>query len=68
MEEKTRKWIEAANMLIENPTAKVVCPECEKGFLQVKDEPIEIWKKLDRYLICDSCGKWNVITMANPDS
>jgi len=66
MEEKTKKWIEAAKILGINPAAEVVCPECGVGKLLCKDEPIEIWGKIDRYLVCDNCGKWNVMTMDKP--
>lgn len=66
MEEKRRKWINAAKELSENGKALVLCPECEKGILRVKDEPIKEWQKVDRYLICDVCSKWNVITINVP--
>ena len=30
------------------------------------DVPIEEWNQFDCYLICNSCGKWNVLTKENP--
>ncbi|MFT3676826.1 MAG: hypothetical protein QM781_13115 [Chitinophagaceae bacterium] len=63
MTEQAKRWIEAAKILAENPNKKVKCPECEKGFLTIKDEIVQPLNKMDRYLICDICGKWNVITM-----
>ena len=67
MRPETIKWIEAGRILQSNPTANVQCPECGIGSLIVKDEWInELENRLDRYLICDNCGKWNVITMQPP--
>jgi len=63
MTEKSKKWLEAAKILGKDPSQRVVCPECGIGHLQVKDEPIVNWNKIDRYLICDNCEKWNVMTM-----
>jgi hypothetical protein len=62
MNTKTKKWIEAGMILAENPTAIVLCPECEKGRLLVKDAPIKGLNKVDRYLICENCDKYNVIS------
>lgn len=66
--EKSRKWIEAAKQLEINPKLKLKCPECDQGYLIVRDELIESWKKLDRYMVCDTCGKWNVMTMEIPEN
>ena len=68
MSEVSDKWLEAVKILSKDLTAKIKCPECNKGILIVKDEEIIEWNKIDRYLICDNCGKWNVITMNNPRS
>jgi hypothetical protein len=65
--ERTKNWIEAARQLSINPKAVVICPECNSGYLQVKDELIEQWNKIDRYLICDTCGQYNVLTMSMPE-
>ena len=62
--ETSKLWVEAAKVLGVNPEAIVNCPECKVGTLKVKDEPIEIWNKIDRYLYCDTCGKYNVLTMS----
>jgi Zn finger protein HypA/HybF involved in hydrogenase expression len=62
MEPERQEWINAAKKLIENKNEQVLCPSCSKSFLLVKDEPIYQWKKIDRYLICELCGKHNVIT------
>ncbi len=60
---KSKLWVEAAKQLTINPQLLLKCPECKIGNLQIKDEPIELWNKIDRFLICDNCGKYNVITM-----
>ena len=57
-----QSWIKAANTLRENVNARVVCPECNKGRLVVKDELIIDWdNKIDRYMICDYCSKYNIL-------
>lgn len=67
MKPETKKWIEAGKLLQYDPKAIVQCPECGIGTLQVKDEPIgNSSNRIDRYLICNNCGKWNVITMQLP--
>jgi uncharacterized protein with PIN domain len=66
MNEISRLWIEAANILFDNPQEIVSCPECKVGKLKVTDEPIE--NKIDRYMICDKCGKYNVLTMSKPNN
>ena len=67
MTEKARKWIDAAIILRKDSAAKVICPECNKGALKVTDVPIKEEQKKDLYLICDFCGKYNVMTMNIPD-
>lgn len=64
--EYARLWIEAAKILGANPQAKVTCPSCAIGILNVKDESFGE-DKIDRYMFCDSCGKSNVMTMQKPD-
>ena len=68
MSEVSYKWLEAAKILSNDVSAKIKCPECNQGILIVKDEEMIEWNKIDRYLICDNCGKWNVITMNNSRS
>ena len=67
MRSETKKWIEAGRILQLDPSAKVKCPECAIGLLTVKDEPIPgSVDRIDRYLICNNCGEWNVIRMVVP--
>lgn len=67
-ENTRRKWIDAAIALGKDPNEVVSCPECDIGILKVKDVPIKEWKKTDRYLICDTYGKYNVLTMSDPEN
>lgn len=68
MKPETKKWLDAGFILQNDPNAKVSCPECGVGILIVKDEPIGTsGNRIDRYLICNNCGKWNVITMELPE-
>lgn len=72
VDEKThawfRGWREAANILAINSKAKVKCPECGIGTLLVKDVLVKEQNKLDRYMQCDNCSQWNVMTMEIPDN
>lgn len=67
MKEQTRRWLDAAKILMEEPDRKILCSECEIGYLIVKDVPIiDREKMIDRYLMCNHCGKWNEMTMELP--
>ena len=69
MDDKKRKWINAANILRENVHAKIKCPECGVGYLYVKDELIPGWEnKIDRFMICNHCSKYNIMTMEKPEN
>jgi len=61
MNEKGKKWIEALKQFHIDPNVKVICPECDKGHLILKTEPFGD-DKVDWYMICDSCGNYNVAT------
>lgn len=63
MDQRSKKWIEAAKTLCADPGAKVVCPECSVGTLFTKDEKFGE-DKIDRYMICDTCKHHNVLTMS----
>jgi hypothetical protein len=65
--EESKKWIEAAKQFITNPNVIIKCPECNNGTLKINDAPMEPWNKIDRYVICDNCGKYNIITMSKPN-
>jgi len=58
-------WSKAAIILGHDPDAVVLCPECEIGYLKCKDEVFKSKDKVDRYMICNNCGRCNVLTMNN---
>ena len=62
MSKKVQAWVEAAKIFAENPKARVKCPECNVGELMVEDVIVKEYNKMDRYIKCNSCGKWNVLT------
>lgn len=68
MNSERQKWVDAAIVLAENKNEQVLCPSCSSSLLQVKDEPIFEWKKIDRYLCCNLCGKHEVMTGNFKDS
>lgn len=60
-----KRWIEIGIDLSKDPGLKFKCPECGIGEIRVndvKDIKIGDMNLTDRYLICDNCNKWNVIT------
>jgi hypothetical protein len=62
-------WIAAATALSEDPTAQVVCPQCDHRFLEVRDVPFSTQPaRIDRILFCENCGARNVVTMLAPAS
>lgn len=62
MNEKVKKWVDAVKQLTKDPNSKVVCPECDNGFLILTEVPAEQHNKVDWYLKCDTCGQWNVLS------
>jgi len=66
LSEVGKLWVDAAIALAKSPNAVINCPECKSGILKVKDEPIELWNKIDRYIYCDNCKRCEVITMSDP--
>jgi hypothetical protein len=63
-----KRWRDAANVLAKDRHAKVKCPECGIGHLLVKDVRIKGQNKLDRYMQCDNCSLYNVMTMGIPEN
>jgi len=62
MNEKWKRWMEVVRVLSDTPKAEIRCPECKEGMLKVKDELIRNSDKLERYIICNSCGAYTVVT------
>jgi hypothetical protein len=34
---------------------------------ELKDEIMESWGKIDRYIYCDTCKRYEVLTMSDPN-
>jgi len=62
MTDQGKKWIKTLKQFELNHDAKVSCPECNNGFLKLQTVLWEKDRKIDWYLICDSCKKYNVAT------
>ena len=56
------EWVVAAKILGHEPNRQVLCPDCKTGYLHTKDEMWPDGKKCDRYLVCDHCKAYNVMT------
>jgi len=61
MSRERQSWIEAAKVLGHDATAKVACPQCGEGDLDVQD--VIISNTLERHLFCPKCGAKNSILM-----
>ncbi|MFO0588692.1 MAG: hypothetical protein U0441_14175 [Polyangiaceae bacterium] len=67
--QSAKKWIEAGKILAQDPTSEVRCPERDDGVLRVQDVPIAGEpKRMERYLVCDTCGARNILLMRVPHS
>ena len=65
--EKAKKWVEAGNILARDATKIVRCPERDDGVLLVMDVPVaEGSKRMERYLVCETCGARNILLMRAP--
>jgi len=66
--ERSRRWVEAAITLANDPRLAVRCPECLSDYLNVMDVP---WEDdplhFERYMICKACGAWNMLRMRRED-
>lgn len=64
------KWVNAAKKLVENPTEKILCPDCNKSFLNVNDvflDDNQPEKGVERYLLCEICNKYEAILLKRLD-
>lgn len=61
---KTRKWIDAGIALSSDSNVNVLCPECEKTKLSVKDIIDENHSIIvERMIYCEICGAKNYIRL-----
>ncbi len=64
-----RQWLEAAKILAIEPSRQLRCPERDDGFLRVHDERFDSDPtRMERYLVCETCGARNVLRMRVPTS
>ena len=61
MNKVTERWIRAGTILAADPTAKVLCPQCGDGYLEVSDEVGDRTGGFDRYLRCPICDATEVL-------
>lgn len=59
-------WLDAGKTLAQDPSARVVCPSCGLGILQVRDEIVWNGERIERWMKCDNCGKANTLLLT-PD-
>lgn len=62
MKEKFHTWMQIAGAFANLPAADVKCPDCKGGPLMVKDEPLAGMEEVDRYIICNACGAYAVLS------
>jgi predicted RNA-binding Zn-ribbon protein involved in translation (DUF1610 family) len=63
----SKKWLEAGIVLAKDPNAKVVCPECAEGTLEVQDVRGELDPDVvERIMKCPVCGKFNALRLKRP--
>lgn len=61
-------WVQTIKTLIvDDFYAKVECPNCKVGILNVKDVPTKQSNVIDRYVQCNNCGITETFTMPTPD-
>jgi C4-type Zn-finger protein len=66
---KSKKWLDAAILLGNDPSAKVRCPVCEDADLSVHDiYPVPDAAKFERYMECPSCHARNIMLMKRKTS
>lgn len=62
------RWIEAGKLVAVNPESKVICPVCEKAFLQMTDVRNEkYFSELERHMVCNECGAYNALRLFRPE-
>jgi hypothetical protein len=60
-------WAQAGEALAADPTAKVVCPTCGLGVLQVDDRTIWNESRIERWMRCDHCNTANAVILSPSD-
>jgi hypothetical protein len=66
--EITKRWIDAGKAIGVDPEAEILCPICQKTFLQVTDVRNEKNRsELERHMTCKECGAYNALRMVRPE-
>lgn len=66
--EITNRWIEAGKNIAIDPNAKVLCPVCQKVFLQVTDVRNSTnTSEVERHMVCNECGAYNALRLYRPE-
>jgi hypothetical protein len=57
-----KKWMEIAQAVTRCSGSSIICPECDKGSIKVRDYEYGEGqaKGVARYLYCNDCGALNV--------
>jgi hypothetical protein len=64
MNEESKRWIEAGEILAGNASAQVICPRCHQAILNVKDvAPASDSTLVERHLSCPKCGAYNALRL-----
>lgn len=61
MRPSTQRWIEAGKTLALDVNAKVLCPECQRGYLKTKDFELGKTGEVERLMFCEVCGGRNYL-------
>jgi hypothetical protein len=59
MKESSRRWLDAGITLAKNPSAQVLCPQCEAARLTVTDA--FAGDCIERWMRCPACGAYNTL-------
>lgn len=62
MTDESKRWLELAKQLAEDPAAELACPRCGREPLQVIDTPIGE-SQIERHLMCTFCNAYNAVRM-----
>ena len=64
-EQCIRDWIKAASVLVENPSAEILCPKCGLAFLATEVEELDR-THFDLHLRCSNCGAHEIVYKRRP--
>jgi ribosomal protein S27AE len=68
MDSKENIWIQAIKTwLLIDFYAKVECPNCGVGVVDMKDEKTTHQHVIDRFVHCSKCGITETFTMSTPE-